>query len=121
MEIRQWPFRALPYFWDIAVTDMCVGSVDVCIHTVISLEGWSFEVWRKSNIGTDQAIRAILQEKNLIREERKYKERPGTTFILQQKHGLSVELEVVANYTIQIINLIVDNFYSISQAGEAPQ
>lgn len=102
-DVKQWAWRELPQFFDIAVTDIYVGEINICFHSTITLSGWEFEIWESSKLGVNSKIIDMLNNEKIEYSERNSK------FLLNKKYELDEDLEIIAKYIIEIIEMVKKN------------
>lgn len=100
--VKLWAYRELPAIIDDAVVDYYPADIKdavIAMDSIISLDGWSFGLWiRSNNSGKDIKIEDIAKKSNLkgnMNEGR---------FITDKTFPVDTKAEDVANYISEIIN-----------------
>jgi len=101
-KIKQWAWRRLPEFYDIAVTDIYLDNVNIAIDARIDLDGWRFTIFTRKN-KNEFDLEKYLQTRDIAYAFQSYNK-------LKLDKGFDIrENDVtVANYIIQIIEKLLE-------------
>ncbi len=100
-EIKQWAYRELPEFYDTAVTDIYLDSVNITIDSRIDLDGWQFMVFTRNNKNGFN-LNEYLQVRSItftVQDNR---------LKLAQHFEIQENVTVVADYIIGLVEKLLD-------------
>lgn len=96
--IRQWPWRDLPGLFDVAVTDVQIGNIKFVIHAEISLVGWRFCIFdRSESLNYNQVAKLIDVVGNMEDNKR---------FYIKKEYDLLEPESTIAHFVVDLINKI---------------
>lgn len=98
---KQWAWRRLPDFFDIAVTDIKINDVEIAIDSTIDLSGWHFEIFMR------KPSNEFVLETWFDRTNIGYLGKKGKRVLLTQKFEVNENPMIIAKFIIGLIEEIL--------------